>query len=254
MLSKIFDIVLTTRKDDPQLENLMIFTPEFWSALLAILVIDIILAGDNAIIIGMAARNVDKLQQRKVILLGTAGAILVRVLATVGVVYLLKVPGLMLGGGIALFYIAFKLLTENRDHEIEAKSTFWCAVRTIVAADAIMGLDNVLAVAGAAQGNISLVVIGLLITIPLVIYGSTLFVTLIEKYPSIITFGALIIAYTAITMIINDSITQSYYEFKGLSYWALVTVTLGTFFFAGNWVTAQSQSEKVRSVAENVRN
>ena len=187
------------------------FTPEFWSALAAILLIDLVLAGDNAIVIGLAARNVHKDMQRQVILMGTLGAIVVRVIATVGVVHLLKVPGLLLGGGLALFYIAHKLMSESREHDIAAKSYFWDAVRTIVIADAVMGLDNVLAVAGASHGSTLLVMIGLALTIPLVIGGSTLFVKMIEKFPSVLTIGALIIAATAVGMVIDDPLFSKFF-------------------------------------------
>lgn len=205
-------------------------TPEFWSALVAILLIDLVLAGDNAIVIGLAARNVEKDLQRRVILMGTLGAIVVRIIATVGVVHLLKLPGLLLGGGIALLYIAYKLIADAKDHEIAAKSHFWAAVRTIVIADAVMGLDNVLAVAGASHGSTLLVVIGLAITIPLVIGGSTLFVKLIEKFPMILTGGALVIAATAFGMIFGDPIIKEYVTIEGWSKWLVNGILLGVFF------------------------
>ena len=211
------------------MELSIFFTPEFWSALVAILLIDLVLAGDNAIVIGLAARNVEKNMQKKVILMGTAGAILIRVIATVGVVHLLKIPGLLLGGGIALFYIAFKLITDTADHEIDAKNGFWAAVRTIVIADAVMGLDNVLAVAGASHGNTLLVMIGLALTIPLVVGGSTLFVKMIDRFPIILTGGALVIAATAAGMIIGDPIVKEYYSVEGLTKWVYTGSTLVIF-------------------------
>lgn len=205
-------------------------TPEFWSALVAILLIDLVLAGDNAIVIGLAARNVEKNLQRRVILLGTLGAIAVRIVATVGVVHLLKLPGLLLSGGIALLYIAYKLIADSKDHEIAAQSHFWTAVRTIVIADAVMGLDNVLAVAGASHGNTLLVVVGLAITIPLVICGSTLFIKLIEKFPIILIGGALVIAATAFGMIFSDSITKEWITLEGGTKWIINGFLLGIFY------------------------
>ena len=219
----------------------LFFTPEFWSSLVAILLIDLVLAGDNAIVIGLAARNVDKSMQKKVILMGTAGAILIRVIATVGVVHLLKIPGLLLGGGIALFYIAFKQMTDSADHEIDAKSGFWAAVRTIVIADAVMGLDNVLAVAGASHGNTLLVMIGLALTIPLVVGGSTLFVKLIDRFPSILTGGALVIAATAAGMIIGDPIVKEYYLVEGITKWAFTGSTLVVFIGAAHLYKSRTQ-------------
>ncbi len=126
---------------------------EYLSALLAIIVIDLVLAGDNAIVIGLAARRLPKDQQKKVIIWGTIGAIAIRALATLVVVWLLKIPGLLLIGGVLLIWIAYKLIAEGKDHDIKAEEGFWSAIKTIIIADALMGIDNVLAVAGAAHGN-----------------------------------------------------------------------------------------------------
>ena len=154
---------------------------EFLSALAAIVVIDLVLAGDNAIVIALASRNVPRHRQRQAILWGTAGAIVTRSALTLVVVYLLKIPGLLFAGGAMLVWIAYKLLLpENGDGnagKITAADSFWGAIRTIVVADMVMGLDNVLAVAGAAQGSFLLVVLGLLISIPIVVWGSTMLLT-----------------------------------------------------------------------------
>jgi YjbE family integral membrane protein len=153
-----------------------LFTPEFFTALAAIIVIDLALAGDNAIVIALAARNLPPHLQKRAILWGTFGAIAVRVVMTMAVVWLLGIPGLMAARGAILVRIAYKLLKpqEGAGHEVKAAATFWGAMQTIVIADAAMGLDNVLAVAGAAHGSFALVVIGLLISIPIVVWGSTL--------------------------------------------------------------------------------
>src|SRR5687767_5803089 len=150
----------------------MPFTPEFWSALAAIVVIDLVLAGDNAIVIALAARSLPKDLQRRAVIWGTAGAVLVRASLTVAVLWLLEIPGLMLAGGILLAWIAYRLLAgddSGREHDVAPARNFWGAMRTIVVADAVMGLDNVLAVAGAAHGSVVLVVAGLLISIPIVV-------------------------------------------------------------------------------------
>ncbi len=187
-------------------------TPDFWSALLAIVIIDLVLAGDNAIVIGLAARNLPKENQKKVIIWGTVGAIVIRAAATLAVVWLLKIPGLLLGGGLILLYIAYKLMVEEKDHDIEAQSSVWAAIKTIIIADAVMGLDNVLAVAGAAHGDFLLVVIGLLISVPIVVWGSTLFLKVIDKYPFIITIGAGVLAWTASKMIVGEKFMKPYFE------------------------------------------
>ena len=151
-----------------------LFSAEFFSALLAIIVIDLVLAGDNAIVIALAARNLPADLRKKAIIWGAVGAIAVRTAMTLVVVWLLKVPGLMLLGGVLLVWIAYKLLADNDGdgHDVSAANSFWGAMKTIVVADAVMGLDNVLAVAGASHGSFMLVVIGLLISIPIVIWGS----------------------------------------------------------------------------------
>jgi YjbE family integral membrane protein len=147
---------------------------------------------------------------------------------TIGVVWLLKIPGLMLVGGLALLWIAYKL-TLNDDggdeHGGSGATTFWGAMKTIVIADAVMGIDNVLGVAGAAHGAFDLVVIGLLISIPIVVFGSTLVLKLVERFPSIMYIGAAVLAFTAGKMIVNEKLLAQF--FKGpetshpVAYWAV---------------------------------
>ena len=178
---------------------------EFLSALAAIIVIDLVLAGDNAIVIALAARNVPRHRQRQAIVWGTVAAIVVRSSLTLIVVWLLKIPGLLFAGGAMLVWIAYKLLLPENgaggEAKIDAASTFWGAIRTIVVADMVMGLDNVLAVAGAAQGSFLLVVIGLLISIPIVVWGSTMLLRFIERFPGFVYLGAGVLALTAAKMI-----------------------------------------------------
>ncbi|WP_453990806.1 TerC family protein [Bacillus nitroreducens] len=189
-----------------------ILSLEFLTALLVIIGIDLVLAGDNAIVIGLAARNLPKEQQKKAIIWGTVGAIAIRIAATLAVVWLLGIPGLRVVGGILLVWIAYNLLTDDKGHEIKAVGSFWAAIRTIIIADALMGLDNVLAVAGAAQGNFLLVVLGLIISVPIMIWGSTLFIKLIDRFPIIITLGAAILAWTASKMIVAEPFLSSVFS------------------------------------------
>jgi YjbE family integral membrane protein len=178
---------------------------EFLTALLSIIMIDLVLAGDNAILIGLAARNLPKQQQKKVILWGSVGAIAIRIVATLAVVWLLEIPGLHLVGGLLLIIIAYKLLVDDNDHgDVKAGDNFWAALRTVLIADALMGLDNVLAVAGASHGNMTLVVLGLLISVPVVMWGSTIILKWIDRYPIIITIGAAILSWTAAKMIVGE--------------------------------------------------
>ena len=191
-----------------------LFSVPWWSALLAIILIDLVLAGDNAIVIALAARNLPPEHQNKAIMWGTVGAIVVRSAMTVGVVWLLKIPGLMLVGGLGLLWIAYKLIsdTSEDEHEGGGATTFWGAMKTIVVADALMGVDNVLGVAGAANGDFTLVVIGLLISIPIVVLGSKLVLRLVEKWPVIIQLGAAVLAFTAAQMVINEKLLDPVFD------------------------------------------
>ena len=187
-----------------------LLSAEFFSALLAIIIIDLALAGDNAIVIALAARELPPALQKRAILWGTFGAIAVRVVMTLAVVWLLGIPGLMAAGGAILVWIAYKLLKPpaGDGHSVKAATTFWGAMQTIVIADAAMGLDNVLAVAGAAHGSFALVVIGLLISIPIVIWGSTLILKWVERYSWIVQVGVAVLAWTAASMIVSEPLFE----------------------------------------------
>jgi len=190
-----------------------LFSAAWFSALLAIILIDLVLAGDNAIVIALAARKLPPELQRKAIIWGTVGAIVVRSAMTLVVVWLLKIPGLMLVGGLGLLWIAYKLLADTDDgseHDVQVNS-FWGAMKTIIVADALMGIDNVLGVAGAAQGSFDLVVIGLLISVPIVVFGSAIVLKLVERFPIVIKLGAAVLAYTAAMMIINEQLIKSFF-------------------------------------------
>jgi YjbE family integral membrane protein len=222
-------------------------SPEFFSALLSIIVIDLVLAGDNAIVIGLAARNLPKNQQKKVILWGTVGAIVIRALATLAVVWLLKVPGLLLVGGVLLIWIAYKLLVEEKKHDAAPAESFWAAIRTIVIADALMGLDNVLAVAGAAHGNFLLVVLGLIISVPIVVWGSTIILKFVDKYPVIITIGSAVLAYTAAKMIFSEKFVAVY--FKDLDYlkYGIEIIIIAAVLFAARIKKAKNAKQNIES-------
>ncbi|WP_138493080.1 TerC family protein [Paenibacillus pinistramenti] len=184
---------------------------EFWTALFSIVLIDLVLAGDNAIVIGLAARNVPKADQKKVIVWGTVGAIVVRALMTVLVVQLLHIPGLRLAGGLALIWIAYKLLVEEKKHDIHAGTQLWAAIRTIIIADTMMGLDNVLAVAGAAHGDMTMVIIGLAISVPIMVWGSTVILRLTERFPVVITIGSAVLAWTAAKMLVEEPLIHDWF-------------------------------------------
>jgi len=186
----------------------------WWSALLTIVLIDLVLAGDNAVVIALAARRLPPHLQKRAILWGTAGAIGIRALMTLGVVWLLQIPGLMLVGGLGLLWIAYKLITEQDEQgeEHAAADTFWGAMKTIVIADALMGVDNVLGIAGASNGSMDLVVLGLLISVPIVVYGSQWVLKLIQRWPVIIHIGGAVLAWTAAQMIVNEDLLAVWFE------------------------------------------
>jgi YjbE family integral membrane protein len=188
----------------------MTLTPEFWSALAAIVVVNLVLSGDNAIVIALAARKLPGNLQRRAIVWGTLGAVAVRVTLTAGVLWLLTLPGLSFTGGLLLAAIAYQLLTGDSEGggDIAPASGFWSAMRTIVLADAAMGLDNVLGVAGAAGGNLTLVILGLAISIPIVVWGSTLILRSIQHFPALLYAGGVVLASTAAKMVTDEPLVR----------------------------------------------
>ncbi|MEW9623053.1 YjbE family putative metal transport protein [Rhodanobacter geophilus] len=184
----------------------------FLSGLSTIVLLDLVLAGDNAIVIALAARKLPGPLQKKAVFWGSFGAVAVRIALTAIVVWLLKLPGLMLAGGLLLLPIALKLLKQDEAaHDVAAADGFWAALRTIIVADALMGLDNVLAIAGASHGDLLLVVLGLAISVPLVVWGSTLILKLIERFPVIVYLGAGAIAWTSARMIAHDHLWSAWF-------------------------------------------
>jgi len=217
-----------------------LFSAAWLSALLAIVLIDLVLAGDNAIVIALAARRLPAHLQKRAIVWGTVGAIIVRSLMTIGVVWLLKIPGLMLVGGLGLVWIAYKLLLPQEgghDEHGAGPSTFWGAMKTIVIADALMGVDNVLGVAGAAKGSFDLVVIGLLISVPIVVWGSTLVLRLVERFSIITYLGAGVLAYTAAHMIVSEPLLDAVFDPSVVNRVITHAVLIAGVLGAGWWAT-----------------
>jgi YjbE family integral membrane protein len=215
-----------------------ILSTEFFSALLAIIVIDLVLAGDNAIVIALAARNLPEKLRNRAVVWGTVGAIVVRSALTLVVVWLLNIPGLMLAGGAALLWIAYKLLVQSDDsegHQLNPTTNFWAAIKTIVIADAVMGLDNVLGVAGAAKGNFMLVVIGLLISVPIMIAGSQIILKYVQKYPIIVYIGAGVLVWTGVSMMTAEPLIKEYIALMGNYIAVVYVVVVGGVLGAGRW-------------------
>jgi len=222
------------------------FSTEFLSALLSIIIIDLVLAGDNAIVIGLAARALPKAQQKKVIVWGTVGAIIVRSLLTLAVVWLLQIPGLLLAGGLLLVWIAYKLLVEEKGHEdMKAGATIGSAIKTIIVADTVMGLDNVLAVAGAAHGSFLLVVLGLLISVPIVVWGSTIILKWVDRFPAIVYIGAGVLVWTASKMIVDEPVIAGVFAGNPILKWIFSIVLI-----AGVLILGKKKNQKTKVVEQ----
>jgi YjbE family integral membrane protein len=183
-----------------------LLTSHFWLGLGTIIWVNIILSGDNAVVIALAARSLPPNQQKKAIFWGAAAAVVLRILLTVVAVKLLEFPYLKIVGGLALLWIAVKLLVpeDEGDGDVASSSHLMGAIKTILIADLVMSTDNVIAVAAAAKGSIVLLVLGLVISIPLVVYGATMLMKLMERFPIIITLGAAILGWTAGEMMVTD--------------------------------------------------
>lgn len=179
---------------------------DFWIGLIKIIWINIILSGDNAVVIALAARSLPPHQQRKAVLWGSGAAVIMRIALTVVAVQLLALPYLQIVGGLLLLYIGVQLLSDEEDGEGESKEHggLMAAVRTILIADLVMSLDNVIAVAAAAKGSMLLLILGLAISIPLVIFGSTLMIKLMERFPIIVMLGAALIGWVGGETIVSD--------------------------------------------------
>jgi YjbE family integral membrane protein len=182
-------------------------SPDFWIGLLKIIWINIILSGDNAVVIALAARSLPPHQQNKAVILGSGAAVLLRILLTVVAARLLALPYLQIVGGLLLLWIGVQLLGDEDEGEGEAKEygSMMAAVRTILIADLVMSLDNVIAVAAAAKGSMLLLILGLAISIPLVIFGSTLMIKLMERFPIIVVIGAGLIGWVGGETIVGDA-------------------------------------------------
>ena len=185
----------------------------FLIALVQIVAIDIVLGGDNAIIIALACRNLPKKQKRLGILWGTAGAITLRVILVFFASALLTTPGLRLIGGVLLLWIGIKLLTDQASDELEGriaqKGSLLGAIQTIIIADFVMSLDNALAIAAASKGSMFLVVFGLVLSVPIIIGGSTIILKMMERYPFIITLGAGLLGWLGGDLIANDKVNET---------------------------------------------
>lgn len=193
-----------------------------------ILMINLVLSGDNAMVIAMASKNLPEKHRKTAVWWGAAGAVALRCILTFAAVLLLKIPYIEAGGGILLLWIAFKLLLEEEEEvRVEEGSTVWKSVRTILLADFVMSLDNVLAIAGLAKGDLALIVIGIALSIPIVVWGSGIIVGLLHRFPILVFIGSYILAYTAGEMLLQDAKFGAVISFMLPSLHAMLPLLLG---------------------------
>ena len=219
-------------------------SPDFWIGLLKIVWINIILSGDNAVVIALAARSLPPAQQKKAVLIGSGAAVVLRIALTVVAARLLALPYLQILGGVLLLYIGFQLLSDEEDGEGESKEygSMFAAVRTILIADLVMSLDNVIAVAAAAQGNNTLLILGLAISIPLVIFGSTLMIRLMERFPIIVMLGAALIGWVGGETIAGDVALRGFAEANPWLHYVAAALGAALVVLAGRWMQRRAHT------------
>jgi YjbE family integral membrane protein len=222
-----------------------LFTPQFWVAALEIIVINILLSGDNAVVIALACRNLSKKQRKLGIFWGVIGAIVLRIILTFFAVTLLKLPYLQLIGAVLLLWIGVKLIAEDDegDHEIESSDRLFAAVKTVIVADLVMSIDNVIGVAGAAKGSVPLLVFGLVVSIPLVVVGAQLIMKLIERLPWLVIAGGGLLGYIAGEIAVEDvAIKDWIVAHAGYLHWVSPIAGVALVVAIGVWMTRRQRS------------
>jgi YjbE family integral membrane protein len=226
-------------------------SPEFWIAVVQIIFIDIVLSGDNAVVIALACRNLPDAQRRRGLLWGVVGAVGLRVVLTAFAASLLGYPYLKLIGGLLLLWIAVKLLLpeEGEGHDIKAAGNLWGAVRTIIIADFVMSLDNVIAVAAASRDSIALLLFGLAVSIPLIVWTAQLFLRLMERFPIIITLGAGLLGYVAGGMLVSDMAVKDWVDAR-LPAAQYIVGMVGAFLVmvTGTWLAWRQSGREQRRI------
>jgi YjbE family integral membrane protein len=225
-----------------------LMTGEWFGRLVQVLIVNLILSGDNAVVIAMAARTLEGANRKRAIVLGAAGAVVLRLVFAFVITLLLAVPLLQVAGGLLLVWIAWGLIhedDESDEEKVKAGSNIWQAVRIIIVADAVMSLDNVIALVQAARigGEVefSLLIIGLATTIPLVIFGAALLTSLLNRFPILVYAGAGLLVYLAVEMLFADKVTHPYLEHYESIEW-LIGLTAAAIFLAVAWLWARRSS------------
>lgn len=200
-----------------------LFTLQALWAVLAIILIDIVLAGDNALVIGMAANKLPPELRKKAIIWGTVGAVAIRFVSVAALTYLLMIPGLRLVGALALIYIGWRLVfDQHTDESVESKTTLRGAITTIIVADAVMGIDNALGIAAAANGEFGLVIFGLLISVPIILFGSSVVSKVLARWPDVVFAGSFVLFVVAFQMLFKEPVLAAW--LAPLPGWVLTTL------------------------------
>jgi YjbE family integral membrane protein len=229
-----------------------IANPQLWVAVLQIIAIDIVLGGDNAVVIALACRRLPQKQRNEGIFWGVFGAIGLRVILIFFALTLLKISYLKIIGALLLIWIGIKLLQpepEVSEHKIDASSTLLGAIKTIIIADAVMSLDNVIAIAGAAKDSIGLVVFGLLISVPIIVWSSKLVMKLMDRFPIVITIGAGLLGWIAGDMVITDTVTKEWVNVNAsFLRWLSPVCGVLVILMIGKWLAARTLRKKMPMV------
>ena len=223
-------------------------TVEWFVRLLGVLGVDLILAGDNAVVIALAVRNLQGQNRRRAIVLGALGAVVLRLIFAALVSYLLLIPFLQVAGGLLLFWIAWKLIKEDpgEETEVQAGESQWEAIRIIILADVVMSLDNVIALVGVSEGDLLLLTTGIALTIPLVIFGAALLTSLLDRFPILVYVGAGLLVYIAVEMLFADVALHEYLEPYESFEWP-IAITAAVVFAAIAWAWARRKGKAERN-------
>lgn len=230
------------------------FTWEFLVAVITIIIIDLVLAGDNAVVIAMAVKNLHGRERKLGIILGSAGAVLVRVICTFMVSWLLNVSFVKLVGGLVIFWIAVKLLTEGTKDESHTKeaTTLWAALYIIIIADLSMGIDNMLAVGAASKGNLLLLIFGLLLSIPMVVFLSTWLSAIMDRYPIILWIGAAVLGKVGGQMVVTDPWVRGLVTVPKWGEYVAMAVGVAFVVIFAKWLIARRKSRELQAAPATV--
>lgn len=214
------------------------FDMQFWDGLLKIIVVNILLSGDNAVVIALACRSLPDRYRNKAVIAGSAGAVIVRVIFCLIIAWLMTIPAIKLIGGVLLLWIGVKLMMpeEEGDGDVKSSANLWGAIQTIIIADVVMSLDNVIAIVAAAKGDVVLIIIGLIMSVPLIVFGSQLLMKVLNRYPLLVTAGAGLLGWLGGEIMAGDPLVHRWVETRGAGYgeWiaaaagAALVVVLGT--------------------------